>query len=160
MDLAQIAAQIASGYIAPTTGRPAEIAKADVVQELLEAVQNGNYLETAADLAGISDNTVRNWMKRGEAGEPPFDLFFRAVKRAEARAESESVKRVRAAGNDPRFWAADMTFLERRKPERWARRSDTNDGPKVVVQIGVKDSDVQVSVQGAAPPAIGSGEND
>jgi len=38
-----------------------------------------------------------------------------------------------------------MTALERRHPERWARRQEGNDGPKVVVQIGVNDKDVQVN---------------
>lgn len=60
------------------------------------------------------------------------------------------VAKVREAGKDPRFWAASMTYLERRHPERWARRQDSNDGPKVIVQIGVRDSDVQVQI--ASPP--------
>jgi hypothetical protein len=62
---------------------------------------------------------------------------------------------VRVAGNDPRFWAASMTYLERRHPERWARRSEGQDGPKVVVQIGVRDSDVQVRLVTSAPPELG-----
>jgi hypothetical protein len=64
------------------------------------------------------------------------------------------VSKVRKAGADPRFWAASMTYLERRHPERWARRSEGNDGPKVVVQIGVRDSDVQVSIQGNTPTPL------
>jgi hypothetical protein len=56
------------------------------------------------------------------------------------------------AGRDPRFWAADMTFLERRAPDRWGRRQNDESVPRVVVQIGVKDSDVQVGIVAAAPP--------
>jgi hypothetical protein len=59
--------------------------------------------------------------------------------------------KVRKAGEDPRFWAASMTYLERRHPERWARRSEGQDGPKVVVQIGVRDSDVQVRIASSEP---------
>jgi hypothetical protein len=78
-----------------------------------------------------------------------------ALKRASARAEASEVAKVREAGNDPRFWAASMTYLERRHPERWARRSDGHDGPKVIVQIGVRDSDVQVSIANVSElPAI------
>jgi hypothetical protein len=119
---------------------------------LLEAVHDGNYIETAAELAGLSKVTVYDWLKRGEANETPYNVFANALKRATARAEAAEVAKVRSAGNDPRFWAASMTYLERRHPDRWARRSDDSSAPKVVVQIGVRDSDVQVSVQGAAIP--------
>lgn len=145
-DLARIAHDIAAAYIPPQTGRPADIGNADIVQELLEAVDNGNYIETAAELAGISKTTIYEWLKRGEAGETPYKSFANALKRASARAEAAEVTKVREAGNDPRFWAASMTYLERRHPERWARRQEGNDGPKVIVQIGVRDSDVQVSI--------------
>lgn len=145
-DLARIAADIAAAYIQPPTGRPAAIGNADTVQELLDAVNDGNYLETAADLAGIGKATVYEWLKRGDAGETPYKQFADAYKRAAARAEGAEVAKVRKAGEDPRFWAASMTYLERRHPERWARRQEGNDGPKVIVQIGVRDSDVQVSL--------------
>jgi hypothetical protein len=65
------------------------------------------------------------------------------------------VRKVRAAGRDPRFWAAEMTYLERRHPHRWGRRAEGHDGPKVIEQIGSRDSDVQVNIQGhAQQPAI------
>lgn len=157
MDLAQLATDISTAYTPQQTGNPSRIGDADLVQAFLESVAEGNYIETAAADAGLSKVTVYNWKKRGEDGEAPYDAFVNAMKRAEAHAERAAVKNVRKAGLDSRFWAAEMTFLERRHPERWARRSEGSDGPKVVVQIGVKDSDVQVSIQGqtAAPLAIG-----
>lgn len=159
MDLAQLAADISSAYTPPPNGAASRISEPDTVQVLLEAVNDGNYMETAAELAGLSKQTLYNWLKRGEDGEVPFTALLDALKRGQARAEVAEVAKVRAAGNDPRFWAASMTYLERRHPERWARRSEGNDGPKVVVQIGVRDSDVQVSIQGSSDPqvALGSG---
>jgi len=74
-----------------------------------------------------------------------------ALKRASARAEAIEVAKVRKAGDDPRFWAASMTYLERRHPERWARRSEDGNSPRVVVQIGCKDSDVQVCISSPSP---------
>lgn len=127
---------------------------------LLEAVEAGNYLETACDLAGLSKQTVYAWIKRGEEGEEPFSTLSNALKRGQARAEAAEVAKVRKAGEDPRFWAASMTYLERRHPDRWARRSEGTDTPKVVVQIGVKDSDVQVSIQTTAQtPQIEGGNH-
>lgn len=147
MDLQQLAADISNAYTPPTkAGRPAGIGEPLIVQEFLTQIEAGNYPEIAAELAGISLNTYRNWMKRGEDGEPPFDTFLLAVKQASARAEAVEVGKVRKAGNDPRFWAASMTYLERRHPDRWARRSEDSSSPKVVVQIGCKDSDVQVTI--------------
>lgn len=157
LDAAGIAQQIASAYRADSPGRPSRIGEADTVQILLEAVHDGNYIETAAELAGLAKQTVYEWIKRGEARETPYAAFADALKRATARAEAAEVAKVRQAGNDPRFWAASMTYLERRHPDRWARRSDDSSAPKVVVQIGVRDSDVQVSIQGPTdhPKALG-----
>jgi len=116
-------------------------------------VEQGNYVETAAELAGVAKSTVYNWMKRGEAGEAPYAAFMHAVKRASARAEAKAVANVRRAGLDDRFWAAEMTYLERRHPEKWGRRQESNDGPKVIVQIGARDADVQVQVIAAPAPS-------
>ncbi len=158
MNIPQLASDISSAYIPPDTGRPADIGNPHIVQELLEAMEAGNYMETACELAGIAKVTVYNWLKRGEDGEEPFSAFSYAMKRASARAEAKAVANVRRAGLDDRFWAAEMTYLERRHPERWARRSEEGNSPRVVVQIGVRDSDVQVRIEGSVqaqlPPAI------
>jgi hypothetical protein len=65
------------------------------------------------------------------------------------------------SGKDPRFWAAEMTYLERRHPDRWGRRQEEAAGPKVVVQIGIKDSDVQISLSPipAASPTTESSQS-
>jgi hypothetical protein len=110
-------------------------------------MEQGVHMEPAAQLAGLSPNTVRAWLKRGEDGESPFDLFLLAYKRAQGGIEAQVTKNIIKASADPRFWASGATYLERTHPDRWARRSDDSSAPKVVVQIGVRDSDVQVSVQ-------------
>ena len=47
-----------------------------------------------------------------------------------------------------------MTYLERRYPEKWGRGTDSDTGPKVIVQIGVRDLDVRVQI--ASRASIGS----
>lgn len=148
MDLQKLARDIAEAYVPPVTGRPSDIADAEVLAEFFAAVEAGNYIETAAELAGISYDSVHRWLKRGEQGEDPFAAFSKTVKRLTRRAEALAVKRVMAAGEDPRFWAASMTYLERRHPERWGRRNEDSSGPKVLVQIGAGQGDVRVLVQG------------
>ena len=79
-------------------------------------------------------------------GDEAAIAFRDAIEKAEALAESETVRNVRQASKLPQFWAAGMTYLERKHPERWGRRQEDSAAPKVVVNIGVRDSDVQVQV--------------
>lgn len=138
MDLRQLAQDISSAYTPPETGRPATIGDPHVVEELLTLIEDGNYPSTAAELVGISDDTLRNWTRRGEQGETPFSALLRAIKRASAKAEATEMGKVRKAGEDPRFWAASMTYLERRHPDKWARRSDPGDQAKITINIGLQ----------------------
>ena len=154
MDVTQIATAIASAYERPHIGVASRIGEVDTVTQILQAVDDGNYIETAAELAGISKKAIYEWLKRGEDGEEPFKAFGNALKRAQARAEAVEVAKVRAAGKDPRFWAASMTFLERRHADKWARRSEDTSSPRVVVQIGVRDSDVSVQLSPSVSPDI------
>lgn len=144
--LADQAQAIANLYVPPPTGRPSDIGSPSTVTQFLEAVGDGNYIETAAKLAGLSKQVVYNWIKRGQAGETPFDVFVDALEKAEARAEADAVRNVRQAGKLPQFWAAEMTYLERRHPEKWGKRQDTEQGPKVLVQVGGGSGNVQVNV--------------
>lgn len=132
-------------------GRISDLADANTLKKLFDALADGNYTSTAAHAAGLHPHTVRRWMERGEK-EPDsaFGAFCGAIKAAEAAAEAAIVKRIKmAADAGPQFWAAGMTLLERRSPDRWGRRPESTDAPRVVVQIGVKDGDVQVQMTSA-----------
>lgn len=147
------AEQIANAYL-PNGGRPALTSDANAVQVLLAAIADGNYRETACKLAGISKQTLYNTLKRAEAGDDSAILFVDALEKAEAYAESETVRNVRKASELPQFWAAGMTWLERKSPEKWGKRQDDSNTPKVVVQIGVGAGDVQVRIgEGGSPTA-------
>src|SRR4029453_14197293 len=130
--LAHLATEIASSYQPKAPGTHSRIGEPDTVQTILETVAAGNYLEVAADLAGISRATIYEWMKRGEAGEPPYALFSDSVKRASARAEAAEVAKVRKAGELPQYWTASMTYLERRHPDRWSRRTEPQEANRTI----------------------------
>jgi hypothetical protein len=121
------------------------------VAKLVDTLLEGNYRDTAATIAGITARALRMWMQKAEEGDRRYEAFAQLVRLAEAVSESASVRNVRAAGKDPRFWAAEMTYLERKYPDRWGRRADTDNSPRVVVQIGVKHSDVRVNVVQSSP---------
>lgn len=149
------AEQIADIYSREThIGAPSSLGDPDTVQQLLAAVADGNYRETACRLAGISKVTFYNWLKRAEQGDEAAQAFVNALEKAEAAAESETVRNVRNASKLPQFWAAGMTWLERKSPDKWGRRQDDQNTPKVIVQIGIRDSDVTVNT--LSPQAFAS----
>lgn len=145
---------IASAYT-QSVGAPSVITDLPRVTKYLNKIAAGNYVEIAAKLAGIAKPAIYEWRQHAENPQHPnrtaYQRFVNAEKRAEAAGEDEQVQNTRNAAKDPRFWAAGMTLLERRFPDRWARRSEESAGPRVVVQIGVKDSDVQVQIGEAKP---------
>lgn len=145
--LAQHAQDIAHAYQPPAVGRPSLISSESTVSQFLEAVGEGNYIETACKLAGLSKQSVYEWIKRGHAGEVAFAEFANAVEKAEARAEAHLVGLQRkAAEAGPQYWAAAATQLERRHPDRWSKRLDDSSAPKVIVQIGVGQGDVKIGI--------------
>lgn len=124
-------------------GRPTKL-NAELTEIIVNAVLEGVYMETAAQVAGINKTTLYRWLRKAddleaaalehvdEADEATHDLYqhvdpalwvyldFRhAVKSAEAYSEAELLRR--AARGAP-GWQAPMTVLERRHPSRWRRR--------------------------------------
>jgi len=119
----------------------------DRIGRLVDALTAGNYRDTAATLSGIAARSVRGWMEAAERGDSRYEAVAQVIRIAEALAEAASVRNVRAAGKDPRFWAADMTYLERRYPDRWARRVEEARGGVTVI-IGARADQVQIGVHG------------
>lgn len=77
----------------------------------VDALVDGNYRETAAQLAGIAESGVRAWIKRADDGEERYKPIACLIRLAEAIAEADALADVRKAGRDPRNWCAAMTFL-------------------------------------------------
>jgi len=142
---------LVDSYQPPGTGRPSSFGLGDTVPELLTEIAEGNSREGACGVAGISLRTFYRWLERGENGEEPYAAFVSALKRAEGLLEGKLTRNIVRAGELPQFWAADMTMLERRYPERYGRRDSENNSPRVVV-LQVKESDVCVHF--VAAPAL------
>lgn len=121
---------------------------------------DGVSYESACRSAGIAPRTIYNWKTRATQGDERAIAFVQALEKVEADVERRAVRNTLKAGELPQFWAANMTYLERRYPDRWGRRADDGNVPKVVVQIGVKDSDVQVSISETklSPPTFAPDE--
>lgn len=105
-------------------GRPSKF-NPQVQVKICRALRNGHYLETAARLAGICYDTLREWVKRGEGGDPEFSEFAADIKKAIASSESELLQQIFEAARDKSTWQAGAWILERRFPDRWGKqRSD------------------------------------
>lgn len=110
----------------------------DKITAIRSALEDGHYREVACKLAGIDRKTLLNWLKRGERERSGLyrDLYL-AVEQAEAKAEEFHLRNIKTAS--AKNWFASAWYLERKHPERWAKRDPGpgDDGPKdEVVVIG------------------------
>jgi len=83
------------------------------LEKILAAVRQGVTLTTAAKLAGMHVGTLGEWRR----SDPAVDA---EVKKAVAESELALVQTVQTAAQ--KQWQAAAWLLERRWPERWARR--------------------------------------
>jgi hypothetical protein len=72
--------------------------------------------ETAGNYLGFSPAQLRDEVKR----DPDF---FRQMLRAEASAEFHQIRNLHEATKDSKQWRASVWWLERKVPERFARRA-------------------------------------
>jgi len=111
-------------------GRRSLIYDEKIVRTFLESVLKGNWLNVAAQVAGISEATVKDWLNRGEAakevedkGEPvPQDdvvylTFLSDFRRADATAQDRVVGNLsKQTETSP---IASMGMLKMRWPKQW-----------------------------------------
>jgi len=106
----------------------------EITDKVCKAVAAGNFLQTAAEYAGVSVSTIHAWMARGEeaqdrkeAGkrvpksERKFLNFYLQVRKSRTEVEARNVVTVsRQATSD---WRAAAWFLERSFPQHWGKKS-------------------------------------
>jgi len=59
--------------------------------------------------------------------------FLQELKRAEAKAQAETIARIDKAGKKPQYWMANAWRAERKNPELWGRRDVLEIGPSKVL---------------------------
>lgn len=88
--------------------------KQDAVDRIVAGIMAGLSLARAADVGGISYDTLNEWRKT----KPQFSD---ALKKAESDAVARKLARIDKAGREG-HWQADAWWLERRHPQEWGRR--------------------------------------
>lgn len=126
-------------------GRPSKLT-AKVRNHLVEAIEAGNYVETAVRACGIGTSTYYRWMETGEADlahdkDSIYRELWEAVKKAEATAEEKALKQIRSAA--PEHWQAAAWYLERKFPNRWGRKERVEhtgkDGEAIQAEVAIPD---------------------
>lgn len=94
-------------------GRPRSKMTKEQIEAILRTVRLGLHPDRAAAAHGVSSSTMRNHKQR----HPDFAT---AIKEAEAAAEQGYLGRI--LRHTEKQWTACAWILERRWPERWAKR--------------------------------------
>lgn len=116
----------------------------EVRDKIVQALNAGNYQDTAARYAGISEATFYRWMTEAQQPGASKDLreFREAVESARAQAEIRSVALINKAAQDG-TWQAAAWFLERSHPQKWGRIQRTEisgpDGGPIETRVEVAE---------------------
>jgi hypothetical protein len=126
-------------------GRPTKFTPA-LQAQIIELVAAGNFLDVACKAVGIAPRTLRHWRQQyrdGDSAVSEYAEFFAALEKALAVAETAAISRIRSGGLG---WQGSAWFLERRYPQRWARKPAGQETPdRTVVNIICENGDAQVS---------------
>ena len=95
-----------------------------VYKSILEAVSQGNWIDTAAQSVGIDRRVIQRWIQIGRGDHPtrkpvePFVTFSQEIETALAKAEQSLVKDLRKEAD----WRAKAWLLERGPSrDRWSQ---------------------------------------
>jgi len=112
-------------------GRPCLLDDKNIYDRLIDLVLSGNYYCVACAACDIAYQTFNLWMQEGKRlakdylnnedkipkSKRKFFEFFYAIKKAEALVETDIVSKLLS----DKDWKAQMTYLERKYPDRWGR---------------------------------------
>jgi hypothetical protein len=107
----------------------------------VQVVRAGNYLQVAAQFAGVGRSTLQSWLQRGRAAQAAQDRgetidptearyleFLGAVSAAEVHAEVTAATAWRSRVTED--WRAARDFLRYRVPDRWRAVTTVNLRPE------------------------------
>ncbi len=94
----------------------------EVFNKIVKYIEEGNYIEVAAQACGIVKQTFYKWMERGRKGKSSlYEEFYKAVQVALAKSETidnETIRK-RLPG-----WQAAAWHQERMHFNRWGRKTE------------------------------------
>ncbi len=150
-------------------GHPGQITKLTdhIRKEFERLLPTTLYIETVADMIGISRITLRNWMMWGREesdfldDDPLYKVpkdrmiylkFFYSYKRGLAEAEANQLHLIREAAERGQYQAAQW-LLERRRPDRWGSQAkEIKEIKQMLIELQKKQEQMALSSPPPSPP--------
>jgi transposase len=102
-------------------GRPSKLTK-ETIDVLVKCIKTGMYYEQSCDLADISYDTFKRWMRLGEENKSEeYQTFYTTIKQAKAYVLQRNLEIIDKAAADGK-WQAAAWKLERRYPTQYGRQ--------------------------------------
>lgn len=128
------------------------LADPEIITKLVNALRAGNYMEHAADYAGVHVSTVYRWLEKGSIELERRAQGYKADRKLEQlcelceavkKAKGEAVVRAMALIQNAASsgtWQASAWFLERTQPNFFGRRTEIvgEGGGSVKVEVSVE----------------------
>lgn len=115
---------------------------------IVQALTEGNYLETACLASGITKHTFYYWkhlLEDGAEHAQVYTDFYDAVKSASAVSEQGALRDVRAGQPG---WQGSAWFLERRFPKRWGKKDHLTVKSENVDMTKLTDAELEAIASG------------
>jgi hypothetical protein len=110
----------------------------DIQKRLLSAIEKGLSIIDSCEYAGISEKTYYNWLNKDietikDAGEQKkFIQFLQNIKKAQSECQMYCLDFIMK----DKSWQSKAWLLERRFPDRWAKKDMTlNDNNEKVINF-------------------------
>lgn len=129
-------------------GRPTKLTP-ELQRTIVTAITGGNYIETAAAMAGVNKDTLYHWFRLGAKSPGIYRVFSDAVEKALAQAETRDVLLIGRAAETQ--WQAAAWRLERKFPQRWGRRDH--------LKLSVTDEDIDAEIEAELAKLAAGGES-
>lgn len=143
---------IAESYLAALpasyNSRLSSISEPDTVEVLLKGFASGLNDRDCCLAAGVSTRTLSRWYELADSDpQGAHGLFVASLKAARANGKLRRLEKIEEHGNSAaKQWTALAWINERTDQAQFALQKGEDGRGQVIVQIGVKDSDVQVSI--------------
>ena len=131
-------------------GQPSHLESPTLIAGFLQAIASGLPPTAAARLCGFAPSVITDWHNQCETMPDSYmGLASQAVRTAVECSRVDGLEAINAAARHPQHWTAAAWKLERSPQFQgdYKLNADNNmQGPRVVVNIGIRSSDVHVEV--------------
>jgi hypothetical protein len=154
-----------AAFRAMLAGHPVRAGKfgnVDLVDTIFRVLAEGHFRANAAAIAGVSEDTIDDWVKRGEQDVPeePYTTFAASVRCIRAEVEADRERHVQ----DSKDWRAQAWLLEihnrsRYGPKNRLELTGRGGGPVAIASIDVtslSDEQLEALIATNDPRSLGS----